>query len=124
MPSANFSRRSQYCLCCLSHSGNHSHVILQPHWISLTIWTTTSGKPDTTDRRCLVFLDSTHKLDYRADPYDLIEIDECVFVEYYFLAGISRQAFQVMRVFQELLRDALQVICIQQRCGFRVATQK
>ncbi|KAK9428233.1 hypothetical protein V1505DRAFT_294059, partial [Lipomyces doorenjongii] len=67
-------------------------------------------------RRCVVCLDSIPKLGPTLDRYDLVVIDECVFVEYHFLAGTIKSTLpQVLRVFQRILRDAARVICMQHR---------
>jgi Origin of replication binding protein len=66
-------------------------------------------------RRCVVCLDSIHKLDHFYH-YDAVVIDECVFVEYHFLAGtITNLLPQIMQAFQRLLTHAGRVICMQHR---------
>ncbi|KAK9329608.1 hypothetical protein V1520DRAFT_378929 [Lipomyces starkeyi] len=66
--------------------------------------------------RCVVCRDSIVKLRSEAEAYDLIVIDECVFVKYHFLAGtITNSLPDVMRTFQRLLQDSGRVICMQHR---------
>ncbi|KAK9485372.1 hypothetical protein V1527DRAFT_134380, partial [Lipomyces starkeyi] len=64
-----------------------------------------------------LILDSVAKLaPFVDDAYDLVVIDECVFVEYHFLAGtITHMLAQVLRTFQNFLHDARRVICMQHR---------
>ncbi|KAK9385142.1 hypothetical protein V1515DRAFT_623635 [Lipomyces mesembrius] len=67
-------------------------------------------------RRCVMCLDSVYKLGSVVDmePYDLVVIDECVFVEYHFLADtITNRLPEILRTFQGLLHDARRVICMQ-----------
>ncbi|KAK9235705.1 hypothetical protein V1525DRAFT_390235 [Lipomyces kononenkoae] len=67
-------------------------------------------------RRCVVCLDSIPKLGRAVDRYELIVIDECVFVEYHSLAGTIKNALpQVLKMFQRLLDEAGRVICMQHR---------
>ncbi|KAK9328035.1 hypothetical protein V1520DRAFT_13625 [Lipomyces starkeyi] len=74
--------------------------------------------PDATAQRtrCVICLDSIGKLRPEAEPYDLIIIDECVFVQYHFLAGtITDRLPDVMRTFDRLLQDSGRVIYMQHR---------
>ncbi|KAK9328763.1 hypothetical protein V1520DRAFT_202937 [Lipomyces starkeyi] len=61
-------------------------------------------RPDADRSRCVVCLDGIGKLGSDPDAYDLIIIDECVFVQYHFLAGtITVTLAEILRVFQGLL---------------------
>ncbi|KAK9457761.1 hypothetical protein V1511DRAFT_455084, partial [Dipodascopsis uninucleata] len=66
--------------------------------------------------RCVVCLDHIYKLDItRASSYDLIVVDECVFVQYHFLGGTVNNNFSmVMGAFTTFLTEASKVIIMQQ----------
>ncbi|KAK9349637.1 hypothetical protein V1523DRAFT_176431 [Lipomyces doorenjongii] len=71
----------------------------------------------TTDRsRCVICLDSIAKLQVDTERYDLVVIDECVFVQYHFLAGtITTTLPNILATFQQILRNTPRVIAMQHR---------
>ncbi|KAK9328089.1 hypothetical protein V1520DRAFT_347044 [Lipomyces starkeyi] len=71
---------------------------------------------ETNDRsRCVICLDSLYKLKVD-EPYDLVIIDECVFVMYHFLGGtMSVNLPSIVDAFRFFLRSAGTVITMQHR---------
>ncbi|KAK9390021.1 hypothetical protein V1515DRAFT_519091, partial [Lipomyces mesembrius] len=71
--------------------------------------------PGSDHSRCVVCLDSLHKIS-RDSEYDLVVIDECVFVQYHFLSGtMSLNLPVIMDAFRRFMRSTQKVIIMQHR---------
>ncbi|KAK9359881.1 hypothetical protein V1504DRAFT_362454, partial [Lipomyces starkeyi] len=74
-------------------------------------------QPENDRSRCVICLDSLYKLILKVDePYDLVIIDECVFVMYHFLGGtMSVNLPRIVDAFRFFLSSAGKVVVIQHR---------